>query len=42
LSEAEFARVMAHPVIGWRLLAPRLHDRPAALAVVRSYHECVN
>lgn len=39
LSEAEYAHVMEHPVIGWRLLAPLLRDMPVALAVVRSHHE---
>jgi response regulator RpfG family c-di-GMP phosphodiesterase len=39
LAEVEYAHVMEHPVIGWRLLAPLLRDMPAALAVVRSHHE---
>jgi len=39
LSEDEYAHVMEHPVIGWRLLAPLLRDMPHALAVVRSHHE---
>lgn len=39
LSEDEYAHVMEHPVIGWRLLAPLLRDMPSALAVVRSHHE---
>jgi response regulator RpfG family c-di-GMP phosphodiesterase len=39
LTEAEYAHVMEHPVIGWRLLAPLLRDMPGALAVVRSHHE---
>lgn len=39
LTEAEYAHVMEHPVIGWRLLAPLLRDMPVALAVVRSHHE---
>ncbi len=39
LTEAEYAHVMEHPVIGWRLLAPLLRDMPIALAVVRSHHE---
>jgi HD-GYP domain-containing protein (c-di-GMP phosphodiesterase class II) len=30
---------MEHPVIGWKLLQPLLHDAPHALAVVRSHHE---
>lgn len=39
LTDAEYAHVMEHPVIGWRLLAPLLRDMPHALAVVRSHHE---
>lgn len=39
LTESEYAHVMEHPVIGWRLLAPLLRDMPHALAVVRSHHE---
>jgi response regulator RpfG family c-di-GMP phosphodiesterase len=39
LTATEYAHVMEHPVIGWRLLAPLLGDMPHALAVVRSHHE---
>lgn len=39
LTEEEYAHVMEHPVIGWRLLAPLLREMPHALAVVRSHHE---
>ena len=39
LTDAEYAHVMEHPVIGWKLLAPLLRDAPHALAVVRSHHE---
>ena len=39
LTDTEYAHVMEHPVIGWRLLAPLLGDMPHALAVVRSHHE---
>lgn len=39
LTDAEYAHVMEHPVIGWKLLAPLLQDAPHALAVVRSHHE---
>ena len=39
LTAAEYADVMEHPMIGWRLLAPLLGDMPHALAVVRSHHE---
>ncbi len=39
LTDDEYAHVMEHPEIGWRLLAPLLMDMPHALAVVRSHHE---
>ncbi|MBL0940535.1 MAG: response regulator [Gemmatimonadaceae bacterium] len=39
LTGEEYAHVMEHPVIGWRLLSPLLRDMPHALAVVRSHHE---
>ena len=39
LTADEYAHVMEHPVIGWRLLAPLLHEMPHALSVVRSHHE---
>ena len=42
LTEEEYAHVMEHPVIGWRLLAPLLRDMPHALAVVRSHHERID
>ncbi len=42
LTDEEYAHVMEHPVIGWRLLAPLLREMPHALAVVRSHHERVD
>ena len=39
LTDEEYAHIMTHPVIGWRLLKPLMDDRPTALAVVRSHHE---
>lgn len=39
LTDAEYAHVMEHPVIGWKLLSPLMNDAPHALAVVRSHHE---
>lgn len=39
LTDAEYAHVMEHPVIGWKLLSPLLQDAPHALAVVRNHHE---
>jgi response regulator RpfG family c-di-GMP phosphodiesterase len=39
LTDDEYAHVMQHPEIGWRLLKPLLDDAPLALAMVRSHHE---
>lgn len=39
LTTDEYAHVMEHTTIGWRLLAPLLRDMPNALAIVRSHHE---
>jgi HD-GYP domain-containing protein (c-di-GMP phosphodiesterase class II) len=39
LTDDEYAHIMTHPVIGWRLLRPLLEDAPLALAMVRSHHE---
>lgn len=39
LTDEEYAHIMTHPVLGWRILAPLLGDTPIALNVVRSHHE---
>ena len=39
LTDDEYRHIMEHPVIGARILAPLLKDRPIALAIVRSHHE---
>jgi response regulator RpfG family c-di-GMP phosphodiesterase len=39
LTDEEYAHVMTHPVVGWRILQPLLKDIPRALNVVRSHHE---
>jgi putative two-component system response regulator len=39
LTDAEYAHVMTHPVVGWQILSPLLNDSPCALNVVRSHHE---
>jgi putative two-component system response regulator len=39
LTDAEYAHVMSHPVVGWQILSPLLNDSPCALNVVRSHHE---
>ena len=39
LTSEEYAHIMTHPVLGWRILRPLLSDDPVALNVVRSHHE---
>jgi HD-GYP domain-containing protein (c-di-GMP phosphodiesterase class II) len=42
LTADEYAHIMTHPVVGWRILAPLLADAPGASAilnVVRWHHE---
>jgi HD-GYP domain-containing protein (c-di-GMP phosphodiesterase class II) len=39
LTDAEYAHIMTHMEIGWRLLKPLLGDQPAALNFVRWHHE---
>jgi putative two-component system response regulator len=39
LTAEEYEHIMTHPVLGWRILAPLLSDRPCALNIVRSHHE---
>ena len=42
LSAEEYAHIMTHPVLGWRILLPLLSDSPVALNVVRSHHERID
>jgi putative two-component system response regulator len=42
LTPEEYAHIMTHPVLGWRILLPLLSDSPVALNVVRSHHERVD
>ena len=42
LTDEEYAHIMTHPVLGWRILAPLLGDTPIALNVVRSHHERID
>ncbi|GIW50790.1 MAG: hypothetical protein KatS3mg081_0145 [Gemmatimonadales bacterium] len=42
LSEAERIRVLEHTLIGERILAPLLGDRPVILAAVRWHHERID
>lgn len=39
LTPEEYAHVMTHPVVGWRILTPLLGEAPIALSIVRSHHE---
>src|SRR5664279_215861 len=39
LTEEEYAHVMTHPVLGWKILRPLLSDNPVPLNVVRHHHE---
>ena len=39
LTEEEYAHIMTHPVVGWRILSPLIGDVPVLLNVVRSHHE---
>jgi HD-GYP domain-containing protein (c-di-GMP phosphodiesterase class II) len=39
LTPEEYAHIMTHPVLGWRILAPLLGETPHALNIVRSHHE---
>jgi response regulator RpfG family c-di-GMP phosphodiesterase len=39
LTAEEYAHVMTHPVLGWRILRPLLSENQVALNVVRSHHE---
>ena len=42
LTAEEYAHIMTHPVLGWRILLPLLTDSPVALNVVRSHHERID
>jgi putative two-component system response regulator len=39
LTEDEYAHVMTHPMLGWRILGSLLDEAPIALSIVRSHHE---
>jgi putative nucleotidyltransferase with HDIG domain len=42
LTADEYAHIMTHPELGWRILRPLLSDIPVVLNVVRSHHEWMN
>jgi response regulator RpfG family c-di-GMP phosphodiesterase len=39
LTEEEYAHIMTHPMLGWRILSPLISDVPVILNVVRWHHE---
>ena len=39
LTEEEYAHIMTHPMVGWRILSPLISDVPVILNVVRWHHE---
>jgi response regulator RpfG family c-di-GMP phosphodiesterase len=39
LTDDEYAHIMTHPLVGWRILSPLLSDMPMALNIVRWHHE---
>jgi putative two-component system response regulator len=39
LTDDEYAHIMTHPSVGWRILSPLLNEMPMALNIVRWHHE---
>ena len=39
LTDDEYAHIMTHMTVGWRILAPLLSEAPLSLSIVRSHHE---
>ena len=39
LTPDEYQHIMTHPTVGWRILAPLLHEMPMSLNIVRWHHE---
>ena len=39
LTDEEYAHIMTHPLVGWRILGPLLSEAPLSLSIVRSHHE---
>jgi putative two-component system response regulator len=39
LTPDEYAHVMTHPIVGWRILSAMVIDQPELLNIVRSHHE---
>ena len=39
LTKEEYAHVMTHPIVGWRILSAMVADQPELLNIVRHHHE---
>jgi putative two-component system response regulator len=39
LTPEEYAHVMTHPMVGWKILSAMVSDQPELLNIVRSHHE---
>lgn len=42
LTPEEYAHVMTHPIVGWRILSAMVIDQPELLNIVRSHHERID
>lgn len=42
LTAEEYAHVMTHPAVGWRILSAMVDDQPELLNIVRSHHERID
>jgi putative two-component system response regulator len=42
LTAAEYAHVMTHPIVGWKILSAMVVDQPELLNIVRSHHERID
>jgi len=42
LTDDEYEHIMTHTMVGWRILAPLLHETPKALNIVRWHHERID
>ncbi len=42
LTDDEYEHIMTHTMVGWKILAPLLHETPKALNIVRWHHERID
>jgi putative two-component system response regulator len=42
LTPGEYAHVMTHPIVGWRILSAMVVDQPEILNIVRHHHERID